>query len=152
GGPKLRSVRTSCRPPALARQLARQRQKSAQRRVIIMRQPYGVEVEQLIISGDRPEDDVRKWGRDGGFACETNAEPDRHKVHQCLAADIKPLHTGIVPSVGEPRCNAFTQRGIGRLADNKVLVAKISPSDLFPLGQGVIFREDNKYAFTPQPY
>src|SRR5262249_27978672 len=114
-----------------------------------MRQPYGVEVEQLTISGDRPEDALRKWGRDGGFAGQPSAQPDRPQPHPSPAAATRLLDTGVVPSVGEPRCNAFTQRGIGRLADNKVLVAKISPSDLFPLRQGVIRRENNKYAFTP---
>jgi hypothetical protein len=78
-------------------------------RRIISRQPQGIEVEQFIVSGDRPEDDLRKWRRDGGFAGEANAEPDRHKIHQCLTADIKLLHTGIVPSVGESRCDPFTQ-------------------------------------------
>ena len=52
--------------------------------------------------------------------------------------------------VGESRCDPFTRLGIAlRLADNKVLVAKISPSDFFPLRQGVILRENDKYVFTP---
>src|SRR3989442_1437541 len=74
-----------------------------------MGQPYGIEVEQFIIAGDRPEHDLRKRRRGGGFAGEANAQSDRHKIHQCLAADIKRLHTGIVSSLRESRCDPFTQ-------------------------------------------
>jgi hypothetical protein len=108
-------------------------------------------LQQFIISRDRPEDDLRKWCRDGRFARKTNAEAHGYEIHQGLTADLEFLYTGIMIAIGQPSRQAVTECRVALgLTNNEALIAKIAPFDLFLLTQRVMFREDNENPFIPE--
>ena len=137
-------------PSPVFRKAARQAQESAKRRIVIVRQPYRAELEQLIISRHWSEYYPWKGRRYRRFGGKTDAEPHGDQVHECVAANTEILNDAAMNTDQPPVEPVAESAVVFRLACNEMLTAKVAPFDLFPFTQCVMLPEHNKYSFTPK--
>ena len=72
-------------------------------------------------------------------------------MHQGITPNIELSHIDSTIAVAQPSAELLAKCSVTfGLAQNEVLIAKISPFDLIPCTQRVMLGEDNKHPFDPK--